>query len=255
MSDNWNVYLTNIDENTVASILLDMGIAAEGPDETRPWLLRIALILKSPQENGMITKDEHITISPIEEAIIDAIVATCDAVHVGTMTCSGRRDNSFYAATSAGFDQAVQSLTEAFPDYSIRSDATENADWSYYFGLLYPNPYENNSMANQSVLYNLHESGDSLEKERPVSHWAYFPTQQSRAQFISAVQEKGFTIEQESEAEDENDPNPFGVQIDRVDHVDQESIDMITIELFELAESLEGTYDGWETFVVRSEDE
>lgn len=253
MSDNWNVYLTSIDENTAASILLDMGIAAEGPDATRPWLLRIALILKDPQENGMITRDEHITISPIEEAIIDAIISACDAVHVGTMTFSGRRDNSFYAATSEGFDQAVQSLTEAFPDYSIRSDATENADWSYYFGLLYPNPYEKQSMDNRSVLYNLHESGDSLEKERLVSHWAYFPNPQSRAQFIAAVQEQGYTIEQESEAEEENAPNPFGVQIDRVDHVDQASIDQITIELYDLAQSLEGNYDGWETFVVRSD--
>lgn len=253
MSDNWNVYLTRIDEDTVASILLDMGVASRGPDPTRPWLLRVALILKDPQETGMITREEHITISPIEEKIVDIIASKFDAIHVGTMTFQGRRENSFYASTSEGFDQVVESVKEEFPEYECRSNAAENPEWSYYFELMYPNPYELQSMNNRSVLFNLQESGDSLEQERPVMHWAYFPSQAARSQFISVVQEKGFSIEQESQAETEDDPLPFGVQVERVDHVDQASIDEVTINLSELADSLEGNYDGWETMVVKDE--
>ena len=250
MSDNWDAYLTQI-EDSITSILLDMGIANDAPDPQRTWLLRIFIPLQSPDKHGMATNEEFAAIQPLEEGIITALEQGIDAVHVGCMTHDGRREIVFYSPAIEGVDVALAPVMEQHTSYELRSGYQEDPGWGFYFQILYPSLYEFQSMQNNSVLRNLLEAGDTLQKERPVSHWSYFPSETSRAQFIASVQGKGFQIEQEDERhEEENQANPFGVRIERVDHVDQASIDQVTIELLELASSLEGSYDGWETMVV-----
>ncbi|PQO36884.1 hypothetical protein C5Y96_06895 [Blastopirellula marina] len=254
MSDDWNAYITRI-EDSITSILLDMGIVDDAPDPQRTWLVRVSIALQNPDEYGMTTNEEFDAINPLEEAIVEAIEQGLDAVHVGCMTHDGQRAVVFYSPTFEGVDVALGPVMQAYSTYELRSSCQEDAEWGFYFEIMFPSPYEMQSMSNSSVLQGLLEAGDSLEQERVVSHWAYFPSEQARAQFIVSVQEKGYEVDQESLDTNAEPPNPFGVQIDRVDHVDQASIDQITIELFELAQSLEGTYDGWETFVVRSDEE
>lgn len=252
MSENWNAYITQI-EDSIASVLLDMGIASDAPDPQRTMLLRIFIPLQDPDEYGMTSNEEFEAIQPLEEGIVDALEQGIDAVHVGCLTHDGQREVAFYCSSVDGVGPALAPVVQQHPSYQLKSSHQDDADWGFYFEILYPSLYEFQSMQNASVLHNLMEAGDSLEKERPVSHWLYFPSEQARAQFISSVQEKDFQIEQESLGEDADDPTPFGVQIERVDHVDQASIDQVTIELLELARTLDGTYDGWETMVVTEE--
>ncbi|MBA2113222.1 DUF695 domain-containing protein [Bremerella alba] len=252
MSDDWNAYLTQI-EDSIASILLDMGIVSDVPDPQRKWLVRVLIPLQQPDDYGLTSNEEFAAIQPLEEGIVETIEEALDAVHVGCMTHNGRRDIVFYSPTFEGIDVALAPVMQEHTTYELRSGYQEDAEWGFYFEIMYPTPYEIQSMQNCSVLHNLLEAGDTLEKERLVSHWAYFPSEQSRAQFISSVQEKGFQIQQENLREEAEQPNPYGVQIERVDHVDQASIDQVSIELFDLAQSLGGTYDGWETKVIKSE--
>ncbi|QDU73348.1 hypothetical protein Pan97_03180 [Bremerella volcania] len=252
MSDDWNAYLTQI-EDSIASVLLDMGIVSDAPDPQRTWLVRVFIPLQDPDPYGMTTNEEFTAIQPLEEGIVDAIEQGLGAVHVGCLTHDGRREVAFYSPTFEGVDVALAPVMQKHATYQLRSSYQEDADWGFYFEILYPSEYEYQSMQNSSVLHNLIEAGDSLEQERPVSHWAYFPSEQARAQFIASVQEKGFQIEQEIQSDEQEQSNPFGVQLERVDHVDQASIDQVTIELLELAHSLEGSYDGWETMVITDE--
>ncbi|WDI44166.1 DUF695 domain-containing protein [Bremerella sp. P1] len=253
MSENWNAYLTQI-EDSITSILLDMGVAEDAPVPQKTWLVRVSIALQERDEYGLATDEEFTAIRPLEEAIVESLEQGLDAVHVGCMTYDGQRVVVFYSPTFEGVDVALTSVTQEHSTHELRSSYQEDAEWGFYFEILYPSPYEMQAMSNASVLHGLLEAGDTLEEERLVSHWAYFPTEQARAQFIAAVQEKGFQVDEESIQEESEPPNPFGVQIDRVDHVDQDSINEVTIELFDLADSLDGTYDGWETFVVRPED-
>jgi len=252
MSDDWNAYLTEI-EGSITSILLDVGVADDAPDPGRPWLVRVAITLQEPDEHGLTSNEEFAAIEPLEEGIVEAIEQGLDAVHVGCMTYSGQRVVVFFSPTSEGIDVALAPVMQEYPTYEIRSAYQEDAEWSFYFEILLPTPIEIQSMSNSAVLQGLLEAGDTLEEERPVSHWAYFPSEQARAQFISVVQELEFEVDQESLSEEGEPPHPFGVQFERVDHVDQTSIDQVTIELFGLALTLQGTYDGWETIVVKSE--
>ncbi|MEW4565166.1 DUF695 domain-containing protein [Bremerella sp. JC770] len=252
MSENWNAYLTQI-KDSIASVLIDMGAVTYAPDAQRTWLIRVAIVLHHPDEHGMTSNEEFAAIQPLEEAIVDAIQQRLDAVNVGCMTYKGQRVIAFYSPTSDGIDVALAPVIRVHDTYELKNHAQVDADWGFYFNVLYPSPYENQSMQNSSVLRNLVEHGDTLAQERPVSHWAYFPSDQARAQFNSAVQAKGFQIEENREREGEDQPNRFGIRIERVDHVDQASIDQVTIELYELAKSLDGDYDGWETMVVTGE--
>ena len=59
---------------------------------------------------------------------------------------------------------------------------------------------------------------------------------------------QGFKIESESKTKDKN--YPYQLQISRIDFVDMESINNITIKLRKKANELNGEYDGWETFVI-----
>jgi hypothetical protein len=43
----------------------------------------------------------------------------------------------------------------------------------------------------------------------------------------------------------------FGIQISRTDKVDIQSISAVTLQLRKKAKSLDGDYDGWETFVIK----
>lgn len=253
MSEDWNAYLTQIEES-LTSILLDMGIANEAPDPQKTWLLRVSIALQTRDDYGMATEEEFAAIQPLEESIVEALEQGLDAVHVGCMTYDGQRVVVFYSPTFEGVDVALAPVMQKHSTHELRSSYQEDAEWGFYFEILFPTPYEMQAMSNASVLHGLLDAGDTLEEARLVSHWAYFPTEQARAQFISSAQERGFQIDEESLQAESDPPNPFGVQIDRVDHVDQASINEVTIELFDLADSLEGTYDGWETFVVRSEE-
>ena len=100
------------------------------------------------------------------------------------------------------------------------------------------------------LIQNLISHGDKLDKERQVDHWIYFPTDGDRQQFAKQILAKGFKIEGEGEVE-AIDGKPFQLHFSRQDSVTVEATDDYILELWQLATQSNGTYDGWETFVVR----
>jgi len=144
VSENWNAYLTQI-KDSIASILIDMGAATYAPDANRKWLVRVAILLQNPDEHGMTSNEEFAAIQPLEEAIVDTIQQRLDAVNVGCMTYNGQRMVIFYSPTSEGVDVALAPVIQAHTPYELKTHAQEDADWGFYFNILYPSPYENQS--------------------------------------------------------------------------------------------------------------
>ena len=66
------------------------------------------------------------------------------------------------------------------------------------------------------------------------------------------MQDNGFTVENAGKEIGVND-RPYTLQISRIDKVDYNSIDKVTLYLWELAVKYSAKYDGWETFVVKEE--
>jgi regulator of RNase E activity RraB len=60
-----------------------------------------------------------------------------------------------------------------------------------------------------------------------------------------------FQINQRNKIE-EYDGFPYQLQISKTEFVDQQSIDHCTLQLSQLANQLNGEYDGWETVVIKN---
>ena len=126
-------------------------------------------------------------------------------------------------------------------------------NWSQYLDVLYPTPRDWQRIQNRHVIEHLQSLGDRLQKKRLVSHWAYFPDEATRGRFVASIEDLGFSILQQQVDSDSQAANPMSVSFERVDDVDWDSINQVTLELFELADSCSGQYDGWETSVEKDD--
>ncbi len=193
------------------------------------------------------------TLSQIEDWLSDAVGGALGGFLAGRITTDGRREFYFYAPSFVGFNDLVARSMERFPDYRWDADTQHDPEWSQYLGLLYPTPRDWQRIKNRHVIERLKEYGDPLKRKRPVFHWAYFSTEVSRGQFVAGVKDRGFSVTNEHTVDDPNCSHPLGVSFERDDDVDWNSINQVTLELYELAETLGGDYDGWETSVEKEE--
>ncbi len=250
MSDNWEMYFTNVDE-APAAMLVDMGAAASAPDPERPVLLWMWLHLKSPNEEGFATDEEEPQLVEIEDAFIDAVELTGDAILVGRITTSGRREFYFYAKSAEGFEDSIAESMQAFEEYEYETGEQEDEEWNHYLNVLYPEPENMQEIFNMRVIENLSDEGDSLTTVRPVEHHATFVDDDSRARFVAAAAAIGYTKLSDDLSDDPEEELKFGVTLQREHAVDWESIDDVTFGLFELASENEGLYAGWSSPVVK----
>lgn len=251
MSDQWEVYFAPVDEQP-AAILVDIGVADSAPDSSRPMLLWVWLTMKSPDDNGFPNEDEEPLLTTIEDTFIDAVELTTGAVLVGRVTTCGRREFYFYSKSEEGFEDTIAEAMQKYEDYEYETGAQEDEEWTQYFTVLYPGAEDAQQILNRQLIDQLEESGDVLTKPRPVDHFAYFASDEARAEFISHVIGAGYEFVGKKNNEDPDSDYPYGVNLKRVSAVDWDTIDEITFELFDLAREYGGDYDGWETPVVKA---
>lgn len=250
MSDEWDFYFANVNDS-IASLFLDLGIRDSVPDLSRPQLLWCWVYFRSPREDGLSSSEESPVLNEIEDVLTRAIHEEVGADFVGRITTSGRREFYFYGPTIDGFDFAVSQVRTNFPIYDFDNGTKDDPDWSHYFDVLLPTPEDFQRIGNRRVIETLQKNGDSLRLSRIVSHWAYFKTTEGRSTFIDQISQRGFQVVKDSLAHIPDKKLPFGVTIERADHVDWNSINDVTIELFQLAQNTGGKYDGWETSVEK----
>lgn len=92
------------------------------------------------------------------------------------------------------------------------------------------------------------ELGDALAEARPVQHWAYFPTQESRAKFIVFIERRFSGID--SHINPMSRGKEHAVTFWHTGVPDSDSMTEITSMLSLAADSCGGAYDGWETQVL-----
>lgn len=250
MSDKWEMYFAPIDEDP-AAILVDLGIAETVPDSDRPKLLWVWLHMKSPDDNGFASEEEESLLTEIEDAFIDAVELTSNAVLVGRVTTCGRREFYFYSRSDEGFEDTIAEAMENFEQYEFETGSHDDEDWEQYQNVLFPGPEDQQQIFNRQVIDRLAESGDPLTKPRPVDHFANFPSAANRSDFVKAISATGNYIVIDEDFDDEDEAEmPYGVSLQRVSAVDWDTIEDITIELFEMAQEHGGEYEGWGSQVV-----
>jgi uncharacterized protein (TIGR01619 family) len=250
MSDNWDFYFAHVNE-VVASLFVDLGIRDSVPDPHRPWLLWSWVYFQQHSDDGLSTSDEAPVLNQIEDALIQAVKERTEAELVGRITTNGRREFYFYGPRSDGFAEAVANALKNYPEYQFDAGAQDDPEWSQYIDVLYPTPEECQRIANRQVVENLEECGDSLKAPRPVRHWIYFKSSEDLSKFVAEAVSSGFKVIHESESDDLESDYLYGVTLERVDNVDWDSINDVTLHLSRLAGAFGGDYDGWETSVEK----
>lgn len=105
---------------------------------------------------------------------------------------------------------------------------------------------------NEHVADALIEHGDTLAEARPVQHWAYFQTEESRAQFIAFIERRFTGIETHMNPMSRG--REHAVTFWHTGVPDSDSMTEITRMLSLAADSCGGEYDGWETQVLSGSD-
>ena len=139
------------------------------------------------------------------------------------------------------------------PSYRFNCKAAEDPKWDGYRQVLLPTKYDWQTIKNQQVVRALMDAGDNLEAQRPGQHFAYFPAEEARDNYVKRVTEGGFEISSLPMADPvEKSERPFGV-VATLTHpiVGGTLLDDLTCGLLDAAEEVGGEYDGWETPVVK----
>lgn len=248
--DEWDFYIGRVN-GELASLFVDLGIRDRVPDRQRPWLLWVWVKLEKPGQDALSSDEEAPRLFDIEDAMKDRVRETTSAALVGRITTAGRREFYFYGPRPDGFREAVATVFKDFPEYFFQVGDKEDPGWSHYLDVLYPTPRMYQQIYNRRVIEVLEKQDDHLTSQRLVSHWAYFPSAEKRAEFVARVTPRGFTVTNEHENNDPAAKCRYGVTLERADRVDWESINGVTLELLDLAQGLGGEYDGWETSVEK----
>lgn len=94
----------------------------------------------------------------------------------------------------------------------------------------------------------LERKGDTLERPRDVWHWIYFRTDADREKPSVAVTPLEYRVQ--SKPDRKHKEYPKGICIVRFQSIKSPEINDAVIELFRLAKTHRGDYDGWETQVI-----
>jgi uncharacterized protein (TIGR01619 family) len=248
--ERWEVYPGALDEK-FAMFAIDLGVAEEAPFENLPWL-DIVRVRFEPLPNGMPTPETNKKLYAVEDAMAEQL-ADRGAIAVGRLTTAGRREIFVYSATNDA-ELIEKELTTQFEELDLQTQATHDPQWKAYFEFLYPNPLDFQRIHNQQVVRTLAAHGDEPQVPRTIDHYAYFPSQESRAAFRDELVEHGYEITEERAVEDGGDGNRYVLSFTSFGPVDLQSIDQVTIPLFVRADQLGGHYDGWGCPVASADD-
>ncbi len=249
MSDDWNFYFCNIDDNC-ASILVNLGIAGSIPNVDLPLMGCVRLQMNSPYENGMTSRDEYNILNEIEETLERELIHN-GSKYVGRCTSNSCQEFFFYHSPTPEWFNYVDNAMSSFPDYRYVVNIREDIDGSIYHSFLYPSQTDFQSINNRKVCKILDDNGDRMDEQREIQHWIYFNNESICHAFVAEIIQRNFTIKYRCEPNSAEDRDRYSVCISRMDIPSFENIDNVTLPLFHLAIEHDGKYDGWECAIVR----
>jgi regulator of RNase E activity RraB len=251
MSNNWDFYLCLVDD-APASLFVDLGIRSEAPLEGFDALVWLRLYMRRPRPDGLSSHEEFDQLKLIEDSLTAATTALqSPVVYVGRNTCGGCRDFYYYAVDAVLAESCLSGAMIQFRDYEFEIGSRLDPEWSVYRDFLFPRPRDYQVILNRQVIERLREMGDDGTSEREVTHWIYFDTPDVRESFKKDAEKRGFRTN--SQWEDSEARRPFALTLSATHRVDEESINRVVLDLFDLATDLNAEYDGWETPALKRE--
>jgi Regulator of ribonuclease activity B/Family of unknown function (DUF695) len=245
--DQWESYFGNRG-GQVALMLYNVGIGEVLSSLREKDCLIVSFDLKEPSPEGLPQSDEGKVLFSLDDAF-SALISSYKAHDLGRVSTAGKR--GLYIAAGENAEVLGQALVDeaAKLGYSAKFRIELGALADAYRYVLSPTSDERRLLNDQKVLRQLAENGDIATKVRKVDHWAYFPTRQAADEFAKWAEENGYSNVEVAAAEDAN--LPFVVRSSHDGTMLPDDISRHALELHQKAQALNGTYDGWETAVIR----
>ena len=250
-SGNWDTYVMGV-ENKPVSVMVDLAFGTSPEAKERPNAIIIRLKLLSVLKNGMPSDKEVKVLNEIEDSLVEKLSSSLQTLYVGRYTASGVRDFYFYSNDTLDYKHHIAKALQKYPAFRWMAKAQPDEQKSNYYDVLYPTSEEMERIQNRRVVDELRSKGDIITAPRRVDHFIFFKTEADRKAFAIVVQDSGFVVENAGQEQGVKD-RPYSLQISRVDKIDYDNIDKVTLYLWKLALQHFAKYDGWETFVVREE--
>lgn len=149
LSKDWDHYLFKLGDD-LASVYLDLGIAAAAPVAKRAHSIRISVALRQPAENGLSTDEEFEDLIALEDDLV-ARVHGENAIYVGRLTTRGTRVFYLYAADADLLARDISAAVQSHPAYQPQIGSQPDPEWSTYFDFLYSSPETYQRIQNRRV--------------------------------------------------------------------------------------------------------
>ena len=250
--EDWGVYLCRWFDEQPASVRVNLALALLEFEPNVKYTKRIQLsvMLKNPDENGLPIKEEEESLYQIEDLLV-SIIKEKEGILAGFLRWDKRLSVFTYVEDEKGYEEAFAvALKEQFSGYEYKFWVDEDEEWETYFNALYPDKYEYQGILNNRLIYQIQMDGDTMVP-RVLEHCLYFKTKEKRKEFLEKVETEGFRRieERPDEVVDETNEYPYQLVVGRED--DFKNTNRVTWYLMELAEELEGYYDGWGCVTVK----
>lgn len=247
--ENWDSYLAKFEKGT-GSVLLNMSLKKMAPFSSFPFLLATGVRARNCDEQGFPSSKEYISLAKLSDSVKSRVEKTTSAILCGTFTYQCQRLDYYYIHDTAWIRaKLVRFYTEYFPGYEFFIQLKAEPGWSTYKDFLYPDEKMQDYMANQKLLMALQRAGDKLNRARPIDHTAYFPDERSVNNFLSFLVKNKFKV---TARDNKGIPGfPLRLQFTRTDLPAIASLSRLTMELRSQAARCNGTYDGWETILLK----
>lgn len=246
--EDWDTYVNEFGDH-VSSVMVDLAFGGSTEAKLRTNAIIVRIRVDSIRNNGMPAQNQLSKLNAIEDRLVEKLTGQLQAMYIGRYTKDGKRDFYFYSNDTSNYMSAVAQVLDPMKVEWLAKAQTDTA-YSNYFDVLYPTGKQLESMKNKRVVDELKKKGDVLTAPRKVNHFIFFKTEQDRKEYAFTVQDNGFTVENAGKEIGVKD-RPYTLQISRFDKIDYNSIDKVTLYLWELALKYSAKYDGWETFVVK----
>ena len=247
MNEQWEYFPFQAEES-VGTVVYNHELSASINELPIHQSVRFKLKFKSPNAEGLPDAAESKT-AELLETKIESELAERSGVYTGRVTFEGRRlFYSYVDSDEKSIATLVTSLGNEF-DCNLEYDVRDDPEKEDYWRDLFPSPETWQYIQNSKVVRALKEAGDGLNSPRRIDHWASFTAKSQAKLFAKSVKTDGFQFD--SVPDSKSEQGTYDIQFYRDDVPELSSITALTIQLASQASELNGTYGGWEAFVVR----
>lgn len=254
--EKWE-FLSSTKDDLPVSRFYNVGVQEVFANVVERTIITLTLTIVETDAHGILSPTARQQLQIVDEALFQAIAAA-GAHYLGRITWNG--SCKVYVLAEGMPSSLAVLLKDKAVQHGYDASVVVAADpqLETYWSVLVPTPEDRRIEEEMRridgdvwVLNNLFELGDVASISREVEHCAYFPSRETADLFVTWSTHNAFTT---SGVELRDDLTmPYQVHVQHEGTMEYEDIMPRTMQIHRQARTLGGTYDGWETFVMRGD--